>query len=647
MNIVNMEGIKRKGKLLMGSSDLSFVIYEQKCLHEAQAKVLPCHSKVSTALLKWSYTESNASIPNLYSCWSDLDYAQQMLTQEAIDQSVEYRKVFKDINAEGKRLSEIQKEKESSAKKVSAIKKQIENLKKSKKGADKVKQANLEAELALAVSKDTEMGKLVICKTKEFEEYKATHIRDASLSFCDSSLETLDRMRQVIVAKREVVSSMSPNPIYNGDQVSQDGVSTVEDVFRALQMQLPPRDGTLDRSRCFGLGTRTSSFSHSLDSSSNSSIPPSPQQSRTLHRASPPSIPSNPSPSLGAGRRMHGSTPARVYQGGNDMGISDESDEDHDYQIPNEEYFGKGHNTSLEGQEEEYLAPQLSELPLSGGGGPRVPPRQESLTLPSDPNAGTSKIPGDYMVVIEDTSDLEEARMPPGHSRSSTDSSASSGSTGIGKATPVRLPRVLPSNNSFDGVEGEDFCWRDRKNDVNRKEKEAAMLKRKPAPLPKPALDIKPKPKPKPKPASSPGRDKPMPIPRNNSTEQETVADQADDSGGLYEDMNAGTSCILHLTKNGSAILSTYEPEPEPGRGVYYSQVYERDSDDAEDSDGDYCVADFSSFQNADVMKADAVGRTSAKPALNNNMRQGSEGQRDGSADNEDEDEAIYCNLPT
>ncbi|XP_041482510.1 uncharacterized protein LOC121429513 isoform X2 [Lytechinus variegatus] len=602
-----MDGIKRKGKILMGSSDLSLVIYEQKILHETQSKVLPCQNKVSTALLKWSYTESNANIPNLYSCWSDLDLAIQTLAQESIDHSVEYRKVFKDINLEGKRLNEIQKEKESSAKKVSGIKKQIESAKKSKKGADKVKLANLEAELSLASSKDTEMGRILITKTKEYEEHKATLLQESSLAYCDKSLETLDKLRQVIEAKREVASTMTTKPVYNGDQIKGDGISTVENVFKTLDMQLPAREPALDRRRCFGLGTRSSI----LGSSSAINVPStqSPKQPRTFPRGTPPISKGNTSSALQPGHTgtLGSNSSSAVYQGGDELGLSDESDDDHDYQIPNEEMFGKKkHNISMDSQEEEYLAPEFPIEPMSC---PRVPPRQESMQSSQsfDSSAGTSEIPGDYMIVVQEDSE-DQSRMPPGPgtSRSSTDSSNSSSSTGPGRPSPIKLPRALPSSNSTtDLVEGEDFCRRDRKvspgvvaqksQELQAKLEKEAAQKRKPQPLPKPAVDAKPKPKPKPKPSPTTPHavkdNKPMPLPRTSSSEQEP---HSEDAGGFYEIMSAADAQKIQMAKDKNGlpkITSTYDPEETTNHhGDYYSEVYERDQEDS-DSDGDYCVA--------------------------------------------------------
>ncbi|XP_030837555.1 uncharacterized protein LOC755633 isoform X2 [Strongylocentrotus purpuratus] len=658
-----MDGIRRKGKILMGSSDLSLVIFEQKSLHETQSKVLPNQNKVSTALLKWSYTESNANIPNLYSCWSDLDLAIQTLAQESIDHSVEYRKVFKDINLEGKKLNEIQKEKESSAKKVSGIKRQIESAKKSKKGADKVKLSNYEAELILAQSKDTEMGKVLITKTKEHEDHKANLLQESSLTYCDKSLEILDKLRQVIVAKREVASMMTPKPVYNGDQIKGDGISTVEKVFQTLDMQLPAREPALDRRRCFGLGMR-SSVLHSA--SESIPVAQSPKQSKSLPRGAPPTIPGN-SPSLRSGHTgtLGGHSSSAVYQGAEELGLSDDSDDDHDYQVPNEEYFGqkKKHDISMDSQEEEYLAPEFAiESPTS----PRVPPRQESMQSSQSFDSG----PGDYMVVVQDDSE-DQPRIPLGlgTSRGSTDSSNSSSSTGPGRPGPIKLPRVLPSSNSVDLVEGEDFCWRDRKSpglvqksqelpakkekEAVPTEKETALMKRKPQPLPKPAVEVKPKPKPKPRPSPnmSPGmKDKPMPLPRSGSTEQEP---HNEDSGGLYEIMSAADAQKIQMSKNGlPTIPSTYDPEEGTNQcGDYYSEVYERD-EEGSDSDGDYCVADFHHLKMDDSTAGDQGGQQTTaekehklRAAVNNN-RISSE-VKDTFTDDEEDDEAIYCNVPS
>ena len=84
-----------------------------------------------------------------------------------------------------------------------------------------------------------------------------------------------------------------------------------------------------------------------------------------------------------------------MYQGAEELGLSDDSDDDHDYQVPNEEYFGqkKKHDISMDSQEEEYLAPEFAiESPTS----PRVPPRQESMQSSQsfDSGAGTSQVPG-------------------------------------------------------------------------------------------------------------------------------------------------------------------------------------------------------------------------------------------------------------
>lgn len=660
-----MDGIKRKGKILMGSSDLSLVIYEQKILHETQSKVLPNQNKVSTALLKWSYTESNANIPNLYSCWSDLDLAIQTLAQESIDQSVEYRKVFKDINLEGKRLNEIQKEKESSAKKVSGIKRQIESAKKSKKGADKVKLSNYEAELILAQSKDTEMGKVLITKTKEHEDHKANLLQESSLTYCDKSLEILDKLRQVIVAKREVASMMTPKPVYNGDQINGDGISTVEKVFQTLDMQLPAREPALDRRRCFSLGMR-SSVLHSA--SESIPVAQSPKQSKSLPRGAPPTIPGN-SPSMRSGNTgtLGAHSSSAVYQGAEELGLSDDSDDDHDYQVPNEEYLGRKtkHDIGMDSQEEEYLAPEFA---IESTTSPRVPPRQESMQSSQSFDSG----PGDYMVVVQDDSEDQPRRpLGPGPSRSSTDSSNSSSSTGPGRPGPIKLPRVLPSSNSVDLVEGEDFCWRDRKSpglvqksqDLLAKkekeggptEKETALMKRKPQPLPKPAVEVKPKPKPKPRPspAMSPGmKDKPMPLPRSGSTEQEP---HNEDSGGLYEIMSAADAQKIQMaaSKNGlPTIHSTYDPEEATNKnGDYYSEVYERD-EEASDSDGDYCIADFHHLKMDDSTAGEQGGQQTTaekehKPPAGVNNNRISSGVEDTFTDDEEDDEAIYCNVPS
>ncbi|XP_033638293.1 uncharacterized protein LOC117298999 isoform X1 [Asterias rubens] len=244
--MMKMDGMKWVAKNMLRRSDLATVVIDQKTVQELiNGKLISSLNDVSLDLLKWSYSEPNYAFPDVFSAWSDLDAGFTQLLQEYMEECSRYRKTFKDITAEGKKVTEVQREKEKSASKVVACRNKVESAKKAKK-TEKSKIVNLESELYLAQAKDGEMAEVLKKCLSEFEVFKAVLLKESMTKHCQSLMGFLEKSTALCKVKLEAVESMPSGPAMTPSSVSENS-SKVEDVFRKLHLQLPPRDPALER----------------------------------------------------------------------------------------------------------------------------------------------------------------------------------------------------------------------------------------------------------------------------------------------------------------------------------------------------------------------------------------------------------------
>ncbi|PIK38936.1 putative histone-lysine N-methyltransferase SETD1B [Apostichopus japonicus] len=230
-------------KLLGKSSSLQAILDKQKSLQECMVKSNPCRINVSSALLKWSMTESNISLFDALSSWSDLDHALIQLTQAVIDQNFSFRQTFKNIQGEELRLAKLQKDTEAASKKVKQICMKLDSARKSKK-VDKVKIDNLEAELTLAKGKEREMLSILDTKDKEFEVSKGKWLKEILCLVSQCYVECLEKSLKVWKVKHQIAKNMADEPVYHGDKLKTESHLKVSSMFTELGMELPSREDT-------------------------------------------------------------------------------------------------------------------------------------------------------------------------------------------------------------------------------------------------------------------------------------------------------------------------------------------------------------------------------------------------------------------
>ncbi|XP_022088054.1 uncharacterized protein LOC110977860 isoform X2 [Acanthaster planci] len=250
---MNMDGMKRAAKMLMrGGGDLGSVVVDAKSLQGViGGKLIPSINNVATGLLKWSYTESNYTFPDVFSAWADLDAGFTQLLQEYLEEFSRYRKSFKEILAESKKVSDLQKEKERTANKVTAVSSKLEAARKAAKkneGNEKAKAhvTNMEADLYVAKAKDEETEELLRNATADFENYKASMLRDSLITHCQCLKDLLQKGTDLCQTKLDIAKSMPDDPATAPDPGAENN-RKVEAIFNKYRLQLSPRDPTLER----------------------------------------------------------------------------------------------------------------------------------------------------------------------------------------------------------------------------------------------------------------------------------------------------------------------------------------------------------------------------------------------------------------
>ncbi len=229
--MMKMDGMKRAAKIMMRGSDLAAVVIDQKSMQELiNGKLISSINNVSLDLLKWSYNEPNYTFPDVFSAWSDLDSGFTQLLQEYMEECSRYRKTFKDITAEGKKITEIQREKEKSTAKVVVCRNRLETAKKNKK-TDKSKIANYESELYLAQAKDGEMADTLKNSLTKFELLKAVLLKESMTKHCQSLMDLLEKSMALCKVKLDVVESMPNEPALTPSSVAGMAIS-VEDSYK-------------------------------------------------------------------------------------------------------------------------------------------------------------------------------------------------------------------------------------------------------------------------------------------------------------------------------------------------------------------------------------------------------------------------------
>ncbi|XP_022088055.1 uncharacterized protein LOC110977860 isoform X3 [Acanthaster planci] len=374
---MNMDGMKRAAKMLMrGGGDLGSVVVDAKSLQGViGGKLIPSINNVATGLLKWSYTESNYTFPDVFSAWADLDAGFTQLLQEYLEEFSRYRKSFKEILAESKKVSDLQKEKERTANKVTAVSSKLEAARKAAKkneGNEKAKAhvTNMEADLYVAKAKDEETEELLRNATADFENYKASMLRDSLITHCQCLKDLLQKGTDLCQTKLDIAKSMPDDPATAPDPGAENN-RKVEAIFNKYRLQLSPRDPTLERN---------------LPAQRYKTLPPSqtqypPKSPRITNQLSVPAKPVG-------GRLSKQAVAIPVADRCSD--VESEEDDD-DYMIPNEDITSRQSiknappelpPRNVVDEEEEYVVPTLS--PKSPGGNKQQVPLSPKEVMEAD-----------------------------------------------------------------------------------------------------------------------------------------------------------------------------------------------------------------------------------------------------------------------